>query len=139
MPHIRFLPALAAVIFSAAAIAPASAQEQSPYEQCLGKAQGGPASLACAKAEIVRQEASLKAAEAKLAPMLDAAARPLFAAANEAWLKFRDAQCAWDRASAAKGENAEFAEIDCKVGITESRVGELEGRAAPPEDAPKQQ
>ena len=139
MPRTSLNPPLTALLLGAAflaasAAAPAVAQEQSPYEQCLGKAKGGPASLACAKAELTRQEARLKAAEAKLGPTLKPAAKPLFAAANEAWQKFRDAQCTWDRANAAQGENADFAETDCKVAITEARASELEGRAAPPEE-----
>lgn len=141
MLHSRCRPALAAAFFGAVlAAAPAEAQDQSqsPYEQCLSKAKGAAPTLACAKAELTRQEARLKAAEAKLAPTLPAPAKPLFKAANQAWTKFRDAQCAWDRANTAKGESADFAEIDCKVAITEARASELEGRAAPPDDEPEQ-
>lgn len=139
MPRSRLLPLLAAAVLGVGVATPASAQDQSPYEQCLAAAKGAPASLACAKTEIERQEARLKAAEAKLAGMIDAAAKPLFAAASDAWRKFRDAQCAWDRSGVPKGENAEFAETDCRIGITDARAGELEGRAAPPEDEPQKQ
>lgn len=129
-------PLAVAVLAVALAAAPAAAQQQSPYEQCLGKAKGTAGSLACAKTELARQEARLKAAGAKIEPTLSPAAKPLYAAASDAWLKFRDAQCAWDRATAGKGDDAAFAETDCKVGMTESRASELEARMAPPEDTP---
>jgi uncharacterized protein YecT (DUF1311 family) len=132
MPRSIILPAVVAAIVAAA---PAAAQETSPYEQCLNGAQAPAAMLACAKTELARQEARLKAADTKLAAMLPAAVKPLYAAANDAWRRFRDAQCAWDRA-AAKDDNADFAAIDCKIGMTEARASELDARAAPPDDAP---
>ncbi len=127
---------LSALVAATVAAAPAVAQEQSPYESCLNGAKGPAASLACAKTELARQEARLKAAEAKLVGTLSDAAKPLYAAANDAWRKFRDAQCAWDRAGAAKGDSAAFADADCKIGITEARASELDARTAPPDDAP---
>jgi uncharacterized protein YecT (DUF1311 family) len=135
MPRHLLASLLIAATFAAA---PAAAQEQSPYEQCLAKAKGDAGMLVCAKAELTRQEVRLKAVEAKLGGMQPPKAKPLYQAANDAWRKFRDAQCAWDRAGVAAGPAADYAETDCKVGITESRVAELEARAAPPdEDEPQ--
>jgi uncharacterized protein YecT (DUF1311 family) len=128
---------LTVFLLVAAGAGPAAAQAKSPYETCLDKARGDPAMLACAKAELARQEDRLEAAESKLAGTIPAGVKPAYAAANDAWRKFREAQCAWDRASAGKGAAADFAETDCRAGMTEARASELEARAAPADAPPK--
>jgi uncharacterized protein YecT (DUF1311 family) len=109
------------------AAAPARALPR-PLEQCLEGAPGEREAAQCWAAERARQDQRIAALVDRLSRMLRPdAERPGFLAAQDAWARFRDATCAWERRALLCCDlTEEVAENSCRVERAEARAADLE-------------
>jgi len=126
---------IVAVVVSAGA---ACAQQQAPLvRQCVLAARGEEALLACHKAEYARQDKRLNDAFRALVPIAGRNAginanpdvdgtRKSLRAAQQAWIAFRDKECAWQGGRYARGPDIELEEALCLGRVTARRADELE-------------
>ncbi|MGE0737306.1 MAG: lysozyme inhibitor LprI family protein [Alphaproteobacteria bacterium] len=112
-------------------------QQASPVRQCVLAAPGEEALLACHKAEYARQDKRLNDAFRALVPLAGqnaginanpdvAGTRKSLRAAQQAWVAFRDKECAWQGERHARGPDIEMAETLCLARVTARRADELE-------------
>ena len=126
------------ILFVVSTAGAAIAQQQSPVvRQCVLAARGEEAMLACHKAEYARQDKRLNDAFRALVPIAGQNAgvnanpdvestRKSLRAAQQAWIAFRDKECAWQGERYARGPDIEMEETLCLGRITARRADELE-------------
>jgi len=112
-------------------------QQATSVRQCVLAARGEEALLACHKIEYARQDRRLNDAFRALVPLAGqnaginanpdvASTRKSLRAAQQAWIAFRDKECAWQGERYARGPDIEMAETLCLARITAQRADELE-------------
>ena len=84
-----------------------------------------PAVLACLTAEVKRQEARMSNAVGRVAKSVSAAEKTALDAANTAWRRFRDANCAF-LADPKTPMPAPLEHTDCLLGMTVNRALEMD-------------
>lgn len=105
--------------------------------QCVSAARGEEALLTCHKAEYTRQDKRLNGAFRALLPIAGRnagvnanpdvdATRKSLRAAQQAWIGFRDKECAWQGERYARGPDIEMAQMLCLARVTARRADELE-------------
>lgn len=101
------------------------------YSQCMEKSDGVTAAMVeCITAEYKRQDAHLNQAYKALAKDLSAARKKQLQEVQRAWLKFRDANCAfYDDPDG--GTLARVLSNECMMTLTAQRAKELEALAQP--------
>jgi uncharacterized protein YecT (DUF1311 family) len=117
----------------AAALAAASCAAAAPprdYSTCLQKAQTTFAIDQCAGAEYRRVDALLNAEYRRVAAAVGPANRPALAAAERAWIAFRDRDCALAAAHYRGGTLAPVAQTMCVVDRETTRLQELKAMLA---------
>lgn len=129
------LSSIVALGLSAAA---AAAEQMAPLvRQCVLAANGEAALLGCHKAEYARQDRRLNDAFRALVPIAGQNAginanpdvegtRKSLRAAQQAWIAFRDKECAWQGERYARGPDIEMEEALCLGRVTARRADELE-------------
>ncbi|MEZ5669499.1 MAG: YARHG domain-containing protein [Alphaproteobacteria bacterium] len=96
MRTVDALRLIAAAVLGAGAAPALSGAETADFERCLDAATGTAAADQCYYAEAPRQQARLQAAfDALMAGQPTDVDRQRLAAAQDAWLDYRDAHCAW--------------------------------------------
>ena len=128
----RRLPAIAAVGITVLCLVNVSAQDEKDvglsrdYDACMEKS-GGVTSkmLDCIEAETERQEARLNRIYKKIMAQLDGAAKKRLREAQQAWIKFRDANVDFYR-DPNGGTAATVAGADRYLVMTAQRASELE-------------
>ena len=121
------LAAASALLLGTSTVLAASETEMSQeYSGCIDKANGvNPALVACALAETKRQDARLNENYKRLMSKLTEERKNALLEAQRAWIKFRDANCAfWD--DPAGGQNAAVTAKECVLTMTADRASELE-------------
>jgi uncharacterized protein YecT (DUF1311 family) len=121
------LAAASALLLAPSALLAASETEMShEYSTCIDKANGAnPALIDCALAETKRQDARLNENYKRLMSKLTEDRKNALLEAQRAWLKYRDANCAfWD--DPAGGQSAAVTAKECILTMTADRASELE-------------
>jgi uncharacterized protein YecT (DUF1311 family) len=121
------LAAGSALLLAASTVLAASETEMSDeYSSCVDKANAAtPALIDCALAETKRQDARLNENYKKLMSKLTDERKNALLEAQRAWIKFRDANCAfWDDPSG--GQSAAVTAKECILTMTADRASELE-------------
>jgi uncharacterized protein YecT (DUF1311 family) len=116
---------LAGLAASLAVAASAPAAPPRSYSACLQKAQSTFELDECAATEYKRVDALLNAEYGELRRAVGAANRPALAAAEQAWIAFRDKDCALDAARYAGGTLAAVELRMCLVDRETTRLAEL--------------
>jgi uncharacterized protein YecT (DUF1311 family) len=97
-----------------------------PFGVCMDKADGVTQNMVeCIDAEIKRQDARLNKAYKALVADLNPERKKQLLAAQRAWLKFRDTNCAF-YFDPEGGTIARVLAVDCLMTMTASRATELE-------------
>ena len=121
------LVAASALLFVASTVLAASETDMSQeYSSCVDKANvATPALIDCALAETKRQDARLNENYKRLMSKLTEERKNALLDAQQAWIKFRDANCAfWD--DPAGGQSAAVTAKECILTMTADRASELE-------------
>jgi uncharacterized protein YecT (DUF1311 family) len=121
------LAAASVLLFATSTVLAAGETEMSQeYSSCIDKANGAnPALIGCALAETKRQDARLNENYKRLMSKLTEERKNALLEAQRAWIKYRDANCAfWD--DPADGQSAAVTAKECVLTMTADRASELE-------------
>jgi uncharacterized protein YecT (DUF1311 family) len=118
--------ASALLLATSAALAASEREMSQEYSSCIDKANGvNLALIDCALAETKRQDARLNENYKRLMSKLTEERKSALLEAQRAWIKFRDANCAfWD--DPAGGQSAAVTAKECILTMTADRASELE-------------
>ena len=96
------------------------------YTSCMAKANGAnPDMIDCIMAEAKQQDARLNENYKRLMSKLSEERKKALLEAQRAWIRFRDANCAfWD--DPAGGQSAAITAKECFLTMTADRASELE-------------
>jgi uncharacterized protein YecT (DUF1311 family) len=118
---------------------PGRALAETPLEGCYAEAAKRIDVKPCLEARLTKAEASLHGAELAVEKEMQALgeitgrddALRAFARANAEFVRFRQANCRWQRERAEPGTGAGDIELDCRVRMTEARAAELRESSLP--------
>lgn len=82
---------------------------------------------ACAGISFQNTDKRLNQVYRQLLPKLQGSRRQKLISAQQAWIKFRDASCAFERSEVEGGTMAPMIYSGCMAGLTEQRTKQLEG------------
>jgi uncharacterized protein YecT (DUF1311 family) len=124
--HLGLAAASALLLATSAALAASETEMSQEYSSCVDNANAAtPALIDCALAETKRQDARLNENYKRLMSKLTEERKDTLLEAQRAWIKFRDANCAfWD--DPAGGQNAAVTAKECNLTMTADRASELE-------------
>ena len=121
------LAATSALVLATSTVLTASETDMSQeYSSCIDKANGvNPALIDCALTETKRQDVRLNENYKRLMSKLTEERKNALLAAQRAWIKFSDANCAfWD--DPAGRQNAAVTAKECILTMSADRASELE-------------
>jgi uncharacterized protein YecT (DUF1311 family) len=130
---------IAAAVLASAGAASAADPPSAGLSPCWKKAQTQADLDACAAADARAADERLNETYQRLLGDLDPEARSLLTAAQQRWITFRDADCAfW---GSGEGSIAPMNAANCRATLSDDRTRELKGwppNADPEDDAPAQ-
>jgi uncharacterized protein YecT (DUF1311 family) len=115
---------LLAALCAAAAVAGARAQKERRIQPCEGNGSQAEAS-ACAHQEYKAADAELNKVYGQLAGVLDAEDKASLRESELAWIKYRDATCAFESSQYKGGTMRPMIESFCLARVTKARAAEL--------------
>lgn len=124
---ITLLPLLAALTLSAPAqAAPAASPAGAPQKIDCERTEVESELLICAKSDFSAASKRYDALVPKARAAVPAAGRSLFDTAQQTWVAYRDADCAWNAFDPYTGKTDELMLLTCKADLTLSRIDEIE-------------
>jgi uncharacterized protein YecT (DUF1311 family) len=129
MKSIHWSTAVASALFlttSSGLLAASETDMSKQYTSCMAKANGAnPDMIDCIMAEAKQQDARLNENYKRLMSKLSEERKKTLLEAQRAWIRFRDANCAfWDEP--AGGQSAAITAKECCLTTTADRASELE-------------
>ncbi len=115
---------LAALCVASVVAAGARAQKERPIHPCEGNGSQAEAS-ACAHEEYKAADAALNKVYGQLAGVLDAEDKAALKESELAWIKYRDATCAFESSQYKGGTMRPMIESFCLARVTKARAAEL--------------
>jgi uncharacterized protein YecT (DUF1311 family) len=129
MKSIHWSTAVASALFlttSSGLLVASETDMSKQYTSCMAKANGAnPDMIDCIMAEAKQQDARLNENYKRLMSKLSEERKKTLLEAQRAWIRFRDANCAfWD--DPAGGQSAAITAKECFLTMTADRASELE-------------
>lgn len=120
------LAAFAAFVLATPSLAAPAATPAAPPKIDCERTEVESELLACAKADLAAAIKRYETLVPKARTAVPAAGRGLFDTAQQAWLTYRDADCAWNAFDPYTGKSDELMLLTCKADLTLSRIDEIE-------------